>query len=105
LPFIDGILFPYLHASGKENLTDTDRVAFEVDTIRKVTGDRVPIILDVYASPHTGMPPTTPAYVKTVMEEGRRSADGVHVYRHQDRQKEPEKYEIIKQLFRAWKGS
>jgi hypothetical protein len=40
-----------------------------------------------------------------VMTAGKSSADGVMVYCHQDPNKFPEKYQIVKRLFTQWSGA
>jgi hypothetical protein len=99
----DGILFPYRHDSGGANLTDASLVADEVQKIKKILGPSVPVIVDVYATAHSALGSTTPEYVRQVMVSAHRSADGVHVYCHQDRG--GEKYRIIMELFRQWSAA
>jgi len=102
---IDGILFPYRHESVKINLTDADQVAAEVQQIRAMVGNSFPIIVDVYATAHSRLGDTTPAYVRTAMTEARTSADGVLVYCHQNPTTQAEKYLLIKELFHNWSDS
>lgn len=102
---IDGILFPYRHESVKANLTDADLVAAEVQQIRVMAGDSLPVIVDVYATAHSRLGGTTPAYVRTVMSDARTSADGVLVYCHQDPTTQAEKYRLIKELYHLWSAS
>ena len=99
---VDGILFPYMHASGAMNLTDTDTLAAEVARFKTLFGAATPVFVDVYATPHTSLNETTPAYVEQVMTAGRSSADGVLIYCHQSEKAKPEKYRVIKQLFHRW---
>ena len=49
-----------------------------------------------------GLGKSTPEYVKQVMVNGKRYSDGVHIYCHQDKKNAPEKFRVIKQLFRIW---
>ena len=88
---VDGILFPYRHESAKINLTDADLVAAEVQTIRAMAGASLPVIVDVYATAHSTLGGTTPDYVRQVMSNARKSADGVLVYCHQNPTTQPEK--------------
>jgi hypothetical protein len=99
---IDGILFPYRHESAKANLKDPSLVESEVKQIKEWVGPSFPIVLDIYATAHSRLGATTPEYVEQAMIEGRQAADGVMIYCHQDPEKNPEKYQIIKRLFGLW---
>ena len=99
---LDGILFPYRHESAGANLTDPGLVEHEIKKIKEIVGSSVPIIVDVYASAHSNLGKSTPEYVKQVMINGKRYADGVFIYCHQGKKNAPEKFRIIKQLFRIW---
>jgi len=99
----DGVLFPYRHESGGANLTDASLVESEVARFKEMFGPDVPIIVDVYATRHSRLGDSTPEYVRQVMEAGRRSADGVLIYCHQDKVRSPEKYQVIKELFHTWR--
>jgi hypothetical protein len=101
-PMLDGILFPYRHDSGGANLKDPGLVEAEIKHLRKLFGPSMPIILDVYATAHSSLGATTPAYVREVMTAGNKCADGIHVYCHQSPEASPEKYGIIKELFHRW---
>jgi hypothetical protein len=101
----DAIEFPYLHESAGRNLTDPSLVEDEVKTLKRLVGPSVPIIVSVYATGHSQFGETTPEYVRQVMLAGKRCADGVQVYCHQDRVKEWEKYRIARDLFREWSGA
>ncbi len=103
-PLLDGILFPYRHDSDKANLTDPGLVEPEVGKIKSLVGPAFPILIDVYATAHSTLGRSTPEYVRQVMTSGKSCADGVLVYCHQDPVLNPEKYQIIKQLFTAWSG-
>lgn len=103
-PLLDGILFPYRHDSDKANLTDPGLVGAEVGKIKNLTGPAFPVLIDVYATAHSTLGRSTPEYVRQVMTAGKSCADGVLVYCHQDPVLNPEKYQIIKQLFTAWAG-
>lgn len=98
----DGILFPYRAESKKANLTDATLVASEVEKIRAVVGPSLPVIVDVYATKHSTLGDSTPKYVRSVMTDARKSADGVLVYCHQDPHTQAAKYRVIKELFRQW---
>jgi hypothetical protein len=104
-PLIDGILFPYRHESGGANLTDASLVGAEVGKIKGMTNPDFPILIDVYATAHSKLGKSTPEYVQQVMTAGKSCADGVLVYCRQDPMLNPEKYQIIKQLFTAWSAN
>jgi len=99
---LDGILFPYRHESDGANLTDSGSVETEVRKLKEVFGESFPIILDVYASAHSRLGSSTPGYVKEIMSSGWLYADGVHIYCHQYEDENPEKYQVIRELFHAW---
>ena len=101
-PLIDGILFPYRHESAGANLKDPSLVESELKQIKKSVGPDFPVVLDIYATAHSRLGATTPEYVEQAMLTGKRAADGVMIYCHQDPEKNAEKYQIIKRLFRAW---
>jgi hypothetical protein len=101
-PLIDGILFPYRHESDKANLKDPSLVEPELKQIKELVGPGFPVVLDIYATPHSRLGPTTPEYVEQAMIAGHRAADGVMIYCHQDPVKNAEKYQIIKRQFGAW---
>jgi hypothetical protein len=102
VPLIDGILFPYRHESGGANLTNAMLAGPEIQKLKQMTGADFPVLIDVYASPHSRLGKSTPEYVEQVMTAGKKYADGVMIYCHQDPQKNPEKYQVIKRLFTAW---
>ena len=99
---IDGVLFPYRHESAGANLTDPSLVETEVKAIKEALGPSVPVIFTFYATAHSRLGSTTPEYVRQVMIAGRRCSDGLIVYCHQDPERSPEKYRIIKELFAKW---
>ena len=101
-PLIDGILFPYRHESDKANLKDPSLVEPELKQLKALVGPAFPIVLDIYATAHSRLGPTTPEYVEQAMIAGHRAADGVMIYCHQDPEKNPEKYQIIERLFGLW---
>ncbi len=101
-PYCDGIHFPYHDGSGGRNLQNTGHVKTEIATLRRRVGFSLPIILSIYASPHSRLGATTPQYVEDVMAQGKMSADGILIYCHQDKVKNPAKYGIIKKLFTKW---
>jgi hypothetical protein len=100
---IDGILFPYRHESAGANLKDASLVEPELKKIEEAVGPWVPVILDIYASAHSKLGATAPEYVEQSMIAGRRAANGVMIYRHQDPKANAEKFEIVKRLFNEWK--
>ena len=97
--FFDGVLFPYRAESAGANLKDPTLVAAEIARLRSMYPQGLPIILDVYASPHSRLGATTPAYVREVVNAGIKHADGVLIFCHQDPVKDAEKYKIIKEAF------
>jgi hypothetical protein len=101
-PLIDGILFPYRHESAGANLKDPSLVAPELKQIKAMVGPAFPVVLDIYATAHSRLGATTPEYVEQAMVAGKAAADGVMIYTHQDPEKNPEKYQIIKRQFGAW---
>ena len=101
-PLIDGILFPYRHESAGANLKDPSLVESELKQIKELVGPSFPVVLDIYATAHSRLGATTPEYVEQAMIAGQRAADGVMIYCHQDPEKNPEKYQIIKRLFGQW---
>lgn len=97
--FLHGILFPYRAESHTANLTDHQYVAEEISRIRELVGGEIPIFLDIYAHAHSRLGASTPEYVQKVLEAGRKSADGVLIYCHQNPVRSKEKYQIIKSGF------
>lgn len=102
VPLLDGILFPYRHESEGANLKEPGLVEQEVRQIKLTCGESFPVVLDIYATAHSRLGATTPEYVDTAMQAGHRAADGVMIYCHQNPEKSPEKYDIIKRNFQAW---
>jgi len=102
-PLIDGILFPYRHESAGANLKDASLVEPELNKIKELAGPWVPVILDIYASAHSNLGATTPEYVEQAMIAGRRAANGVMIYQHQEPKANAEKFEVVKRQFKAWK--
>lgn len=100
--YLDGILFPYRAESAGANLQDPSKVEYEIDQIRKMFGPDFPVIIDIYATRHSRLGPSTAEYVRNVMKEGFKFADGVFIYRHQDPVNDVEKYQVIKQEFNAF---
>ena len=74
----------------------------ELKQLKQLVGPDLPIVLDIYATAHSRLGATTPEYVEQAMMAGRRAADGVMIYCHQDPEKNPEKYGIVKRLFGTW---
>jgi hypothetical protein len=98
---IDGVLFPYRNESVKPDLKSSGAVAAEVARIRLLMGP-MPVIVDVYATRHSSLGDSTPAYVGEVMAAGGDNADGVLVYCHQDKARDAEKFEVIRRCFARW---
>jgi hypothetical protein len=102
-PILDGILFPYRNESKEANLTDPSHVTSEIETIRNLFGHHFLVYLDIYASPHSKLGKSTPEYLRTALDQGIHSADGIMIYRHQDPKTNPEKYQIVKNGFKKGK--
>ena len=97
---LNGILFPYRAESVGSNLKDPGEVTNEMTRLRGLFGSEFKIYLDIYATAHSTLGATTPEYVKEVLSFGRRIADGVFIYKHQDPLKSKAKYQIIKNGFK-----
>jgi hypothetical protein len=102
--FFDGILFPYRSESTTAGLTDATRVAPEVKTLKQRFGADFPVIVDIYATRHSRLGASTPQYVEDVMKLAYPVADGVHIYRYQDKNNpiEREKHDIIERVMGSW---
>ncbi len=102
--FFDGILFPYRSESTKAGFADATLVAPEVKTLKERFGHDFPVIVDIYATRHSKLGASTPDYVGQVMKLAQPVADGVHIYRHQnkDNPKEREKYDVIQRVMSSW---
>ena len=100
-PLLDGILFPYRAESVGANLQDDTQVEKEIAILRE-TMDKpgFPIFLDIYATAHSHLGSSTTDYVKNMIAAGRKSADGVLIYCHQNPEKSSGKYEVIKLGFK-----
>lgn len=98
--FFHGILFPYRAESHTANLTDHQYVEEEIARVRELFGGEHPVFLDIYATAHSRLGDSTPDYVQKVLEAGRKSADGVLIYCHQDPEKSAEKYQVLKMGFK-----
>ncbi len=101
---LDGILFPYRSESTTAGFTDAKSVVSEVHTLKERFGHDFPIIVDIYASRHSRLGSSTPEYVEQVMKLAYPVADGVHIYRHQNKRdpKQRVKYEIIRRAMSSW---
>lgn len=104
-PLLDGLLFPYRHEMVKADLVSAETVEAEVAHLRELLGKTVPIIVDVYATRHSSLGDSSPAYVREVMTRARACSDGVLIYCHQDEKRSPDKYAVIKELFGNWAGA
>jgi hypothetical protein len=102
--FLDGILFPYRSESTKAGLSDATQVAPEVKTLKERFGPGFPVIVDIYATRHSKLGASKPDYVERVMKLAQPVADGVHIYRHQnkDNPNEREKYDVIQRVMSSW---
>jgi len=96
---LHGILFPYRAESEGANLQNASLVETEIANLREMFAPDFPIVLDIYASPHSKLGATTPEYVNEALLAGMKSADGVLIYCHQNPVTQSEKYQIIKQGF------
>lgn len=101
-PYFDGVLFPYRHEMGKENLSDWDTLPAEIAAYHQWFGPTVPVIVDVYATKHSKLNDSSPEYVRQVMQISRQQAEGVLIFCHQYEDKNPEKYHVIQNLFTEW---
>ncbi len=104
--FFDGILFPYRSESTKAGFQDAESVVAEVKTLKERFGSDFPIIVDIYATRHSKLGPSTPRYVEQVMKLAYPVADGVHIYRHQNKldPTQREKFEIVQRVMSSWAG-
>src|SRR4029078_3447629 len=102
--FLDGILFPYRSESTVAGFADATQVVPEVKTLKQRFGHDFPVIVDIYATRHSRLGASTPIYVEQVMKLAHPVADGVHIYKHQDKTKsgEREKYELIQREMSSW---
>ena len=77
--FLDGILFPYRSESTTAGFRcDAGRARSE--NTKAALRPRFPIIVDIYATRHSRLGPSTPEYVEQVMKLAYPVADGVHIY-------------------------
>lgn len=84
---IDSVLFPYRAESEGRNLQNPNLVISEIEHVRslfKEVKDNILVYLDVYSTAHSKLGATTPDYVRTVIKDGGKYADGVHIYTHLD---------------------
>lgn len=95
---LDGLLFPYRNESVRADLTDAGQVAAEVARLRGLFRPGMPVVVDVYATRHSRLGDSTPAYVGEVLRAGRSAADGVMVYCHQDPRSQAAKYAAIREV-------
>lgn len=102
--FFDGILFPYRSESTKAGFADATQVVPEIETLRERFGREFPIIVDIYATRHSRLGPSTNQYVEEVMNLAYPVAAGVHIYRHQDKHdpQQQEKYETVRRIMSTW---
>lgn len=101
--YMDGVLFPYRNESVVVNLDDPSYVKQEIADIRAFFRPGFLVFLDIYATGHSSIGETTTSYVKQALASGRNTADGVLIYCHQDPNRFPEKYRVIKEGFAAKK--
>lgn len=96
---LDGILFPYRAESTGANLKDPSLVQPEIAAIRALFRKDLPVLVDIYATAHSRLGPSTPEYVKEVLSRSKQYADGILIYCHQDPIAAKEKYNFIKEGF------
>jgi hypothetical protein len=102
--FLDGILFPYRSDSTKSGFVEATQVVTEIEAIKERFGHDFPVIVDIYASRHSTLGASTPDYVEQVMKLSQPVADGIHIYRHQNKSnpKEREKYGVVQRVMSSW---
>jgi hypothetical protein len=66
--FFDGILFPYRSESSTAGFKDADSVVSEVKSLKQLFGEDFPIVVDIYATRHSRLGPSTPEYVEQVIK-------------------------------------
>lgn len=98
---IDGVLFPYRNESVRANLTDPAAVTAEVARLRELLGPRAAIVVDVYSNRHSTLGTSTPEYIRQVIADAMKAADGVMIYCHPDPKHQREKYAVTRELFRT----
>ncbi len=99
----DAVLFPYMAKSQGGNLTDASWVEPEVKKIKELFGNSVPVIVDVYATPHNKYKDgSSLPYVRETMINSHKSADGVMIYCHQRKDLVPDRFNAVKELFHQW---
>nr|MDO8118207.1 hypothetical protein [Candidatus Sigynarchaeota archaeon] len=80
-PVIDGILYPYMDEStGDKNHLETASLGDEIARVREIYPN-IPVILDIYASKHSGCadkPNST--YISALLGGSRSCCDGVALY-------------------------
>lgn len=99
--FFDGILFPYRAESEGGNLKNPDLVEKEIQELRVKIKSNIPIILDIYATAHSRLGPTTPEYLEVALREGLKSADGVLLFTHAALN-DAKKLEVVKKGFKGY---
>ncbi|ULQ52114.1 neutral/alkaline non-lysosomal ceramidase N-terminal domain-containing protein [Flavihumibacter fluvii] len=99
--FMEGILFPYRNESIVANLDDASTAEAEITHIRALFAPGFMIFIDIYATGHSAYGESSAAYVEELIRAGRKSADGVMIYCHQDPAKYPEKYQVLRKGFAA----
>lgn len=98
---IDGVLFPYRAESdpAKPNLQNATLVKSEIEKVRNIFSNKIPVFLDIYLTAHSRLGASTANYVKDVLAEGKKYADGVLIYTHPDPGKNELKYQVVKNGF------
>lgn len=98
---LDGVLFPYrAESSTRANLQDATLVGNEIEKVRSLFTKSIPVFLDVYSTAHSQLGASTPEYVRDVVREGMKYADGVLIYTHPNPERESEKYNYVKAGFK-----
>jgi hypothetical protein len=96
---LDGLLFPYRAESAGANLKDPSLVQPEIAAIRAMFRKDFPVLVDIYATAHSRLGPSSPEYVKNVLSLSKQYADGILIYCHQDPVSAAEKYNLIRDAF------
>lgn len=101
---LDGILFPYRSDSTTAGFADATQVGPEVKKLKERFGADFPVIVDIYATRHSRLGASSADYVGQVMQHAHPAADGVHIYKHQDKNNPQEraKHEVIRREMSSW---
>ena len=100
----DGILFPYMAESHGGNLREAGYVDVEVKRFKEVFGQTMPVVVDIYATPHNKHRKDGPSveYLRDTTIAAHNSADGVMIYCHQRKDLVPDRFNVLKEQFNSW---